>query len=48
MAQAFNRGILLLLAVPFAAVGTISLLIYRAVRRNRALVPQMEKCQKRS
>jgi len=42
MAQAFNRGILLLLAVPFAAVGTISLLIYRAVRRHRSSVPQAE------
>ena len=43
MAQAFNRGILLLLAVPFAAVGTISLLIFRAVRRQRSAVPQSKR-----
>ena len=42
MAQAFNRGILLLLAAPFAVVGTISLLIYRAVRRHRSSVPEAE------
>ena len=35
LASAFNRAILLLLATPFAAVGTIAFLIARRLRRSR-------------
>ena len=36
MAASFNRGILLLLAVPYAIFGTIGVVVFRAHRRKQA------------
>jgi len=39
LGQAFRRAILLLLPIPFAAVGLIALLVRGAVRRDRTPPP---------
>ena len=36
MAASFNRGILFLLAVPYAILGTAGIVIFRAYRRKQA------------
>ena len=36
MAASFNRGILLLLAVPYAILGTVGVVVFRAHRRKQA------------
>lgn len=36
MAASFNRGILLLLAVPYAILGTVGVVVFRAYRRKQA------------
>jgi hypothetical protein len=36
MAASFNRGILLLLAVPYAIFGTVGVVVFRAHRRKQA------------
>jgi hypothetical protein len=36
MAAYFNRGILLLLAVPYAIFGTVGVVVYRAYRKKQA------------
>jgi hypothetical protein len=36
MAASFNRGILFLLAVPYAILGTVGLIVFRAYRRKQA------------
>jgi hypothetical protein len=36
MAASFNRGILFLLAVPYAILGTVGVVVFRAYRRKQA------------
>jgi hypothetical protein len=36
MASSFNRGILFLLAIPYALLGTIGMVVYRAHRKKKA------------
>jgi len=36
MAASFNRGILLLLAMPYAILGTVGVVVFRAHRRKQA------------
>jgi len=36
MAASFNRGILLLLVVPYAILGTVGVVVFRAHRRKQA------------
>ena len=36
MAASFNRGILFLLAVPYAILGTVGVVVFRAHRRKQA------------
>jgi hypothetical protein len=36
MAASFNRGILFLLAVPYAILGTVGVIVFRAYRRKQA------------
>jgi len=36
MAASFNRGILFLLAVPYAIFGTVGVVVYRAHRKKQA------------
>jgi hypothetical protein len=41
LGQAFRRAILVLLPIPFAAVGVIALLLREAARRGRQLPPDV-------
>jgi hypothetical protein len=36
MAEHFNKGILFLLAIPYALMGTIGVVVYRAHRKKKA------------
>jgi hypothetical protein len=36
MAASFNRGILFLLVVPYAILGTVGVVVFRAYRRKQA------------
>jgi hypothetical protein len=36
MASSFNRGILFLLAIPYALMGTVGVVVYRAHRKKKA------------
>lgn len=36
MAASFNRGIVFLLAVPYAILGTVGVVVFRAYRRKQA------------